>query len=366
MQLYESWTEAYPRDVRPVGNLGLLYGYIGQHEKAVDRARVALRLQPGSGLRYANLVQGYVHVGSLQEARANVAEARIKNVDSPYLSFYSYQLAFLQNDSATMTEEVRRAAGKPGVEDILLAAEADTAAYYGRLLKARDLSGQAIDSAHRAGEDATAASYGAAAALREALFGNAAGARRQAAAALATSTDRDVQFGTALALAFAGELQQAQQVSEQLSKEFPEDTLVKFNYLPTIRAQIAIGRHDPAQAVELLKTASTVELGLPGDAEFLPSLYPVYVRGTAYLAAGRGNDAAAEFEKILKWRGLVVNEPIVPLAYLGLARAYRSQGESSKAGAGYQNFVALWKDADPDIPALKEAQAEYAKVSTVH
>ena len=364
MQLYESWTQAYPRDVRPVGNLGLLYGYIGQHEKAVDQARVAFRLQPGSGLRYANLVQGYVHLGSLQEARANVAEARIKNVDSPYLSFYSYQLAFLQNDSATMTEEVRRAAGKPGVEDILLAAEADTAAYYGRLLKARDLSGQAIDSAHRAGEDATAASYGAAAALREALFGNPAAARRQAAAALATSTDRDVQFGAALALAFAGELQQAQQVSDQLSKEFPEDTLVKFNYLPTIRAQIAVGRHDPAQAVELLKTASTLELGLPGDAEFLPALYPVYVRGSAYLAAGRGNDAAAEFEKILKWRGLVVNEPIAPLAYLGLARAYQSQGETPKARASYQNFLALWKDADRDTPAFKEAEAEYAKVRT--
>ena len=220
MQLYESWTQAYPRDVRPVGNLGLLYGYIGQHEKAVDQAREALRLQPGSGLRYANLVQGYVHVGSLEEARAAVAEARMKNVDSPYLCLYSYQLAFLQNDPATMTEEVRRAAGKPGVEDILLAAEADTAAYYGRLLKARELSGQAIDSAHRAGEDATAASYEAAAALREALFGNPAAARRQAAAALATSTDRDVQFGAALALAFAGEVQQAQQVSEQLSKSF--------------------------------------------------------------------------------------------------------------------------------------------------
>ena len=189
MQLYESWTQAYPRDVRPVGNLGLLYGYIGQHEKAVDQAREALRLQPGSGLRYANLVQGYVHVGSLEKARATVAEARTKNVDSPYLCLYSYQLAFLQNDVATMTEEVRRTAGKPGVEDILLAAEADTAAYYGRLLKARELSGQAIDSAHRAGEDATAASYEAAAALREALFGNPAAARRQAAAALATSTD---------------------------------------------------------------------------------------------------------------------------------------------------------------------------------
>ena len=364
MQLYESWTQAYPRDVRPVGNLGLLYGYIGQHEKALDQAREALRLQPGSGLRYANLVQSYVHVGSLDKARATVSEARMKNVDSPYLCLYSYQLAFLQNDVATMTEEVRRAAGKPGFEDILLAAKADTAAYFGHVLEARELSGQAIDSAHRAGEDATAASYEAAAALREALFGNPAIARRQAAAALATSKERDVQFGAALALAFAGDAQQAQQVSEQLSKEFPEDTVVKFNYLPTIRAQVALSRRDPERAIELLKVASTLELGLPGDAEFLPSLYPVYVRGNAYLAAGRGNDAAGEFEKILKWRGVVLNEPIAPLARLGLARSYESQRDGSKARASYQDFLTLWKDADPDTPAFKEAEAEYAKVST--
>ena len=364
MQLYESWTQAYPRDVRPVGNLGLLYSYIGQHEKALDQAREALRLQPGSGLRYANLVQSYVHVGSLDKARATVSEARMKNVDSPYLCLYSYQLAFLQNDVATMTEEVRRAAGKPGFEDILLAAKADTAAYVGHVLEARELSGQAIDSAHRAGEDATAASYEAAAALREALFGNPAIARRQAAAALATSKERNVQFGAALALAFAGDVQQAQQISEQLSKEFPEDTVVNFNYLPTIRAQIALSRRDPERAIELLKVASTLELGLPGDAEFLPSLYPVYVRGNAYLAAGKGNDAAGEFEKILQWRGVVLNEPIGPLARLGLARAYRSQGEAPKARASYQDFLTLWKDADADTPAFKQAEAEYARVRT--
>lgn len=168
-----------------------------------------------------------------------------------------------------------------------------------------------------------------------------------------------------MALAFAGEVQKARQVSEQLSKSFPEDTLVKFNYLPTIRAQIAVNLRDPAQAIELLKVASNLELGVPGDAEFLPSLYPVYVRGNAYLAAGRGNDAAAEFEKILKWRGLVLSEPIAPLARLGLARAYSSQRDGSRARASYQNFLALWKDADPDTPAFKEAEAEYEKVRTL-
>jgi eukaryotic-like serine/threonine-protein kinase len=305
-------------------------------------------------------------VGSMEKARDTVTEARTKNVDSPYLCLYSYQLAFLQNDVATMGEEVHRTAGKPGVEDILQASKADTAAYYGHLQQARELSGQAIDSAHRAGEDATAASYEAAAALREALFGDPAAARRQAAAALATSKERDVQFGAALALAFAGEAQQAQQVSEQLSKEFPEDTLVKFNYLPTIGAQIALTRHDPAQAIELLKAASTFELGLPGDAEFSPSLYPIYVRGNAYLAAGRGNDAAAEFEKILNRRGLVLNGALAPLARLGLARAYSSQSESSKARASYGDFLSLWKDADRDITALEQAKAEYANIRTLN
>ncbi len=136
--------------------------------------------------------------------------------------------------------------------------------------------------------------------------------------------------------------------------------MVKINYLPTIRAQIALVRHDPAQAIELLKGATPLELGLPGDAEFLPALYPVYVRGNAYLAAGRGKDAAVEFEKILKWDGVVLNEPIAPLARLGLAHSYESQREASKARASYQDFLTLWKDADPDTPTLKEAEAAYA------
>ncbi len=172
MQEYELWTQVYPRDDRPVGNLGLIYGYIGQHEKAVAQAREALQLQSESGLRYANLVQGYVHVGRLAEARSTVDEASIKHVDSPYLYLYSYQLAFVQNNVTRMAEEVGRAAGKPGVEDMLLAAEADTAAYAGHLLAARDFSRQAIASAKLAAEKETAASYEAAAALREALFGN--------------------------------------------------------------------------------------------------------------------------------------------------------------------------------------------------
>ena len=362
MQEYELWARVYPRDDRPVGNLGLIYGYIGQHEKAVVQAREALRLQSESGLRHANLVQGYVHVGRLGEARSTIDEARKKNVDSPYLDLYSYQLAFVQKDITKMAEEVGRAAGRPGVEDMLLAAEADTAAYAGHLLAARDFSRRAIASANRTAEKETAASYEASAALREALFGNPDEAWQHAKAALAISKGRDVLYASALAVAFAGMEQRAQQLSEQLSIDFPDDTLVRSLYLPTIRGQIAFSRRNSSNAIEILKIASQYELGIPGDAEFSPSLYPVYVRGNAYLAAGQGGEAAAEFEKILEWPGVVLNEPISALAPLGLARAYVLQGDTAKARSAYQDFLMLWKNADPDVPVLNLARAEYAKL----
>jgi predicted Zn-dependent protease len=241
------------------------------------------------------------------------------------------------------------------------AAEADTAAYNGHLLQARDLSSQAIASAKRAAETETAASYEAAAALREALFGNPDAALKHVKAALAVSKGRDVQYASILAVAFTGEWERAQHMTKQLSNDFPEDTLVQSVYLPTIKAQIAVVRHDSPTAVELLKIASPYELGLPGDAEFLPSLYPVYIRGNAYLADGQDGEAAAEFAKILKWPGVVLNQPIAALAHLGLARAYTLQGDKTKAQAAYQNFFAIWKDADPDIPVLKQAKAEYMK-----
>jgi tetratricopeptide (TPR) repeat protein len=359
---YEHWAQDYPRDDRPVANLGLIYGYIGQHDKAVAQARAALQLQPASGLRYANLVQGYIHVGSLSEARSTVEEARTRNLDSPYLDLYSYQLAFVQHDATKMAEELNRVAGKPGVEDMLLAAEADTAAYNGHLLHARDLSTQATTSAQRTAETETAASYEAAAALREALFGNPDAAQKHMKAALSVSKGRDVRYASILALAFAGGLEHAQHLSEQLSKDFPEDTVVQSVYLPTIKAQIALGHHDVSRAIKLLKVASPYELGMPGDAEFSPSLYPVYVRGNADLAAGQEGEAAAEFGKILKWPGVVLNQPIAVLAYLGLARACTLQGDKAKAQAAYQKFFAIWRDADPDIRVLKQAKAEYVKL----
>jgi len=362
--VYQLWAQVYPRDERPVGNLGLVYGYVGQYEKGLPQAREASRLQPRSALRYANLVQNYLHLGRLEEALSAAEEAQAKKLDSPYLCFYLYQLAFLRDDVAGRGQQVAWAADKPGVEDVLLSAEADTASYSGRLAKAREFTRQAVVSAERAQETETAAGYEADAALREALFGNAAEARHRGDAALARLTGRDVKFGAALALALAlaGDETRAQRLAGDLAKDFPEDTVVKFNYLPTIRAQLAISRHDSLKAIEALKIAAPFELGQPGDSSFTPSLYPIYVRGEAYLATHQGSEAAAEFQKILDHRGVVVNELIGALAHLQIGRAFALQGDTVKALAAYKDFLTLWKDADPDIPILKEAKTECAKL----
>jgi eukaryotic-like serine/threonine-protein kinase len=254
------------------------------------------------------------------------------------------------------------AVGKPAVEDVLLSAEADTASYFGQLGKARIFSRQAIVSAELAEEREVTSSYEAGAALREALFGNEAEARQRSAAALALSSGRLAKFAAGLALALAGDGDHAQKLADELAKSFPNDTLVNFIYLPTIRGQIAFNHHDYLGAIEELKNSAPFELGQPGDSSFAPSLYPVYVRGEAYLAAHQSSQAVAEFQKILDHRGIVVNGPIGALAHLDLARAYASQGDSTKARVAYQDFLTLWKDADPDITVLKEAQAEYANL----
>jgi tetratricopeptide (TPR) repeat protein/predicted Ser/Thr protein kinase len=360
-QSYELWAQTYPRDVVPAGNLNVIYDYLGQYDKALAQSRESYRLVP-DGLSYSNLVNAYLFLNRLEEARTTAEEAQAKNLDSPYLRINLYALAFLQNDAAGMAQQVAWAAGKSGVEDALLEGEADTAAYSGRLAKARGFSRQAVASAERAEEKETAAGYEADAAVREALFGNEAEARQRVAAVLALSTGRDVKYGAALALALAGDAHRAQALADDLGKRFPEDTIVQFNYRPTIHAQFALDRNDTSRAIEALQAATPYELGLPGTGSFTPGLYPVYVRGDAYLAGHQGIEAAAEFQKILGNRGVVQNESIGVLSHLGLARAYAMQGDTAKAKAAYQDFLTLWKDADPDIPVLIAAKAEYAKL----
>jgi predicted Zn-dependent protease len=199
--------------------------------------------------------------------------------------------------------------------------------------------------------------------MREALFGNAEKARHQAAVAMKRSTGRDMGYGLALALAYAGDTNRAQTLTGDLAKRYPEATIMRFNYLPTLRAKLALSHSNPEEALDILRLAASYELGLPAYSLYnWPNMYPVYVRGEAYLAAHQGREAAAEFQKILDHRGIVLNEPIGALAHLQLGRAYAISGDTGKARAAYQDFLTLWKDADPDIPVLQQATTEYAKL----
>ncbi len=361
-RVYELWVQTYPRDEGAPSNLAGIYQQLGQYDKALADFRELLRRDPEEALAYVNVVICYFFLNRLKEAQATVEEARAKKLDSPDLHSPEYLIAFLQNDAGGMAQQSAWAAGRPGLEDILLAEEADTAAYSGRLGKARELSRLAVASSERAEQKETAASYEAEASLREALFGNESGAHERAKAALGLSTGRDVQYGAALALAFAGDAARAQTLADDLGRRFPEDTIVRSNYLPTIHAQLALNRSDTSRAIEALQAASPYELGTTGVNFNFLGLYPVYVRAEAYLAAHQGSEAAAEFQKILYWRGVVVNEPIGALAHLQLARAYALQGDTTEARAAYQDFLTLWKDADPDIPILIAAKSEYAKL----
>ena len=342
-------------------SLGVIYGQLGQPDKTLVEMREALRLDPTSGLNYAHLVDSYLSLNRLKEAQATAKEMQAKSLDSPNLSFTLYALAFLQNDAEGMAQQVAWSAGKPGVEDALLGAEADTAAYLGLLGKAREFSRRAVASAEHAHEQETAASDEAEAALREALFGNTAEATQRTAAAIGLSAGRDVEYGAALALALAGDADRAHALAEDLTMRFPVDTVVRFNYLPTILAQLALTRNNSSVAIETLQAATPYELGQQ-NGSIMSALNSVYVRGEAYLAARHGSEAAAEFQKLLDHRGIVLNAPIGALARLGLARAYSFSRDAAKRRNAYQDFLTLWKDADPDIPILKEAKAEYAKL----
>src|ERR1700675_2759496 len=363
-QSCELWIQAYPRSPEPHSFLsGIIYPVVGQYEKAVEESRDAIRLNPDDALSYGVLMFHYTALNRLDEAQATYAQALKRKLDHPFLHIALNGIAFLQNDAAGMAQQLAWSAGKPGIEDNLLALEADTVAYSGRLREAREFSRRATDSAERAEQRETAASYSALSGLREALFGNASEARRRSTLAMERSAGRDVQYGSALGLAYASDDRLARTLTNDLGKRFPEDTIVQFNYLPTLRAKLALGRGNAPEAIENLRITMPYELGQTTTSTYdWTALYPVYVRGEAYLAAHRGNEAAAEFQRILDHHGLVLNEPIGALAHLQIARAYMLQGDTTKARAAYRDFLTLWKDADPQIPILKQAKAEYAKL----
>jgi tetratricopeptide (TPR) repeat protein len=328
---------------------------LGQYDKELIESREELRLT-SNGDGYMDLLDAYLSLNRLEEAQSTFEEAEAKKFDSLSIRYLEYKVRFLQNDAAGMSQQVAWATGRLGVEDTFLGLEANTAAYSGKLGRARDLSRQAVISAKRAEEPEKAAEGEADAALREALFGNAAEARERAADAFGVSNSWYVQSLAALALAFAGDAERARTLADDLANRFPDHTIVQSYEVPTIRAQLALNRDDPSSAIEVLQAAVPYEQSDAG------ALYPVYVRGKAFLAAHKGNEATAEFQKIRDHRGIVVNSPIGALARLGLGRAYVLQGDIPKAKAAYQDFLTLWKDADPDIPILKQANAEYAKL----
>jgi DNA-binding winged helix-turn-helix (wHTH) protein len=354
-QVYELWAQSYPRDwSRPSGETAVT-SMLGQFDEELAESREELRLT-SNGDGYMDLLDAYLSLNRLEEAQSTVEEAKANGFDSPSLRALLYELRFLQNDAAGMSQQVVWAKGKPGVEDTFLHLEADTAAYSGKLGLARDLSRAATASAKRSEKLELAAGYQAEAAIREALFGYPSEAAERAADACELSNGWYAQSVAALALALAGDAVRSGTLADDLGNRFPTRTIVQSYYLPTIRAQQALSRKDPAKAIELLETASPYELSDTGY------LYPVYVRGESYLAAHKGDKAAAEFQKILDHRGIVANAPIGSLAHLGLGRAYALSGDKAKAKSAYQDFLALWKDAEPDIPLLKQAKEEYARL----
>jgi serine/threonine protein kinase/tetratricopeptide (TPR) repeat protein len=365
-QALELWAETYPRDLVAQVDRDANYGTLGQFNKSLDGLKRAVQMDPGSALAITDLFASSIETDHFEEARNLAVEAQTKKMDSPALHLGLYQLGFLQNDPAEMAKQVNWAKDQPGIEDALIAAEADVAAFYGQLSKAREFSRQAVASALKEGEKETASGYEADAALREALFGNPAEARQRAAAALALASARDVEYGIALAFALTDTSKNSRaQITKRmddLALRFPEDTVVRFNYLPTVNAILQINTGNPAKAIEILEAARPYELGSPSNISMSLSMYPVYIRGLAYLSAKQGSEAVAEFQKILTHRGVVQTEPIGSLAQLGLARAYALQGDAVKAKAASQDFLTLWKNADHDVPILIAAKSENAKL----
>jgi eukaryotic-like serine/threonine-protein kinase len=360
-QSYLRLISEYPDSPGSYGNLGFNYLIMGSYEKAVELTREALRRDPDFPIWNGNLAWNYLALDRLDEAKAVFDQALAHKVDGIDLRLSRYYLAFLQNDDAKMREQVAWATGKPELEDWLFSAESDTAAYYGRFNQARDLSEHATASAKSSGATETAAAWQANAALRSAELGSYAEARQTATRALALSPGQGVRILTALALARSGDWQRAQNLADSLQREFPMNTMILAYWLPTIRASVELDRGNPARAIELLQATSPYELAQTWQFQF-GTMYPVYIRGVAYLRRAQGGRAAAEFQKILDHRSLVVNFPLESLAHLQLARAEAMRKNNDASRKAYQDFFALWKDADPDIPILKQAKLEYAKL----
>jgi len=367
-QTCDLWMQAYPRAWVPHGLLsGGIYPPLGKYEKGAEEAQEALGIDPDFSIGYVNLAFSYVALGRTADAENTLKRAFERRLEIPDFFVLRYVIGFLKDDKTGMDREAAEAREKLGGDDWISNSEGFVLAYSGHLEEARKMSLRAADLARKIERRDTEALYETDAAVREALFGNVSTAKQRAVESLELSKSRDVGYGAALALALSGDSSRSQTLTYDLSRRFPEDTRVRFIYVPTLRAVLALNHSQPSNAAELLQTAIPYENGTPteGGSEFLlgtGNLYPAYVRGLAYLAAHQGAEAAVEFEKIIVHRGIVISDPIGALAHLQLGRAYALSGDKTKARSAYQDFLTLWKDADPDIPILKQAKAEYAKL----
>jgi len=360
-QTYQLWMQSYPQDPVPHGNLGANYSALGQYDQALPELKQGVALAPSGVVGYQNLILVYLALGQFDQAKATLAAAAAQKLDAGSLQLMEYFLAFLNHDPAAMAQHVAWGAGKPGDEDPLLATQSDTEGYYGRLPAARDFARRAVDSAIRADSKETGALWQVDGALREAEFGNAPQARREASAALTLAPGRDVKVLAALAFARSGDVPRARTLADELEKTYPTNTTLKLYWFPIVRAAIALGSQKPDEALIALEAVAPYELGEPPPFQ-VGTMYAPFLRGEAYLAQHNGSAAAREFQKLLDHRGVVLNYPLGSVAQLGLARAYALAGDSAKARAAYQGFLTLWKDADPTIPILVSAKAEVAKL----
>ena len=360
-QTYELWIANYPNDSVPYNNLGANYAFMGRYDKVLTEGLEAQRLEPNDVILTANVGESYLYLNRVDEAKAVFDQALARKLDGGYLRLYLHYVAFLKSDAAQMEQQVAWGAGKPGDEDLLLSAQSDSYAYYGQLIRGRDFSRRAVDSATRSDSRETAALWQVNAALREAEFGNVAAARQGVASGLALAPGRDVKLFAALTLARIGDVGRAKALLDELEQHYATNSILKLYWLPTARAAIELNRGDWQQAVRILEAAAPYELGSPPPLQ-IGTLYPAYLRGQAYLQAHNGNGAVGEFQKMLNHSGIMVNFPTGSLARLYIARAHAMAGDAVKAKAAYQNFFTLWKDADPGIPVLIEAKAEYAKL----
>jgi len=361
----ESWARTYPRDSIPPGLLsGLATGSTGKYEVSMTEAGKAIALDPDLAPVYSGKALSELRLNRLADAEETVRRATERHLDSPEYFLVRYFIAFLKGDGEDMKRKAAQAREKPFTEEMMTHVEALLLARAGRLQDARRAAGAAINIATQKGQRERAALFEAAIAVWEGFYGNAAEARRRATTALDLARGRDVDYAAAFALTVTGDAVRSQGLIDDLARNFPEDTSVQYMYLPTLRALLSMHAHDPAAAIRSLETASRFDFAVGGIGfhAYFGAMYPVYVRGQAYLAGGQPAEAAAEFQRILEHRSIVLTDPVDAMARLHLARALVLSGDLVQAKSAYGDLLALWKDADPTIPLIDEARAEYEKL----